>query len=92
MRICTCLFLSFWQLNARVFVKRGFDKLDDGYVSLLLLDPLGLLYFILSFESFVITASASTRTLDTLATLHCLDLDFCQDVYSHFGHTGSVSI
>jgi hypothetical protein len=26
------------------------------------------------------------------ATLHCLDLDFCQDVNSHFGHTGSVSI
>ena len=39
-----------------------FDKLDDGYVSLLLLDPLGFLYFILSFELFVITACESSRT------------------------------
>ena len=64
---CAAEWLRARVLNQAYYMARGFDKLDDGYVSLLLLDPLGLLYFILSFETFVITASASTRTLDTLA-------------------------
>ena len=47
--------------NQSYLLARGVDKLDDGYVSLLLLDPLGFFIF-LSFELFVITASASSRT------------------------------